>query len=729
MSAKHFAALSRRAVPWLSTLLATLMVSTVVAAQETNDTLPRYHLEDVTVTTTRAAVDRSEITQKLEVVTSDVVEATAGTNVASALRRSIPIDVIEYPGLLAGISIRGFRPQYSGINHRTLVLVDGRPAGTSNLALIHPGDVQRIEVLRGPGAVLYGSNAMGGVVNVVTRHSTEGLMASGKVGYGSFGNYEAQFATGGSITSRLDFDATLVSIGQADGYSLGSRRTFAADSLTKFLPNGATRNVAWIRADSTIHFSEYGALSGRVRLGFTPVERWRVDLSTSGFSSDGVQNPGDLGVTAWDSRSLKDVVRRSFDVNVAGMLDGHAPSLRIFHTLESTAYYSAPVAPHYVNLRTPTRTWGAQVQDVFTFGANDFTFGIDYTAIDVESEAFTADGVRGTPYSPDSGIHAAAVLGQAHFRFLDRRLVLSAGGRADRVAFHVHDTPNLADHVPNSERHFVVTPGAGIRYTTGFGLQAYSNFGEAFVTPDAFNIAGYVERSAGVGRQAVFITKGNADLNPERSRTIEFGLALRRPDRGFDFDATYFHTNVRDRIVAVTEPAASGTLTTSGDTILATTTYVNADRAFIRGIEAEAGYAMNLPSTDAGRIRFFLSGTRLLRAEEQWVADGVFRPILNVADLTVIGGVHASDVGPVTGRLTARYVGERFDNDFLDYFEPGEILYPAHLVVDLTGTVRVANRYRVGIDLINLLDEDYFEVRGYNLPGRSVRLSVAASLR
>ena len=79
------------------------------------------------------------------------------TNVVRILKKNSSIDVIDYPGVLSGIGIRGFRPEFSGITKHSLILIDGRPAGATNLATILKDNVERIEVLKGPASALYGA--------------------------------------------------------------------------------------------------------------------------------------------------------------------------------------------------------------------------------------------------------------------------------------------------------------------------------------------------------------------------------------------------------------------------------------------------------------------------------------------------------------------------------------------------------------------------------------------
>jgi outer membrane receptor protein involved in Fe transport len=99
---------------------------------------------------------------------------------------------------------------------------------------------------------------------------------------------------------------------------------------------------------------------------------------------------------------------------------------------------------------------------------------------------------------------------------------------------------------------------------------------------------------------------------------------------------------------------------------------------------------------------------------------------MNVADFTADAGLEYDDLRRVAVRLTSRYVGHRLDSAFSDATDVSNILYPPFLVTDVTGSLRLTRLVRLELAVANATDENYYEKRGFNLPGRSVRARLRA---
>ncbi|MGN0033580.1 MAG: TonB-dependent receptor [Candidatus Limimorpha sp.] len=160
-------------------------------------------LDEVVVTGTRSVTDVRHLSQTLSVVNRQTIENSMQPSLLPVISEQIPGLFVTQRGVMGygvsggaagGISLRGL----SGGNARLLVLIDGHPQYAGIFG--HPVSdacqsflADKVEVLRGPASLLYGSNAMGGVVNIVTRKMHEdGVSTNLHTGYGSYNTLETE---------------------------------------------------------------------------------------------------------------------------------------------------------------------------------------------------------------------------------------------------------------------------------------------------------------------------------------------------------------------------------------------------------------------------------------------------------------------------------------------------------------------------------------------------------
>ena len=172
--------------------------------QDTTSISRKYELEQVVVTGTRTETDVRHLSQTVSVVDRPVIENRMQPSLLPMLSEQVPGLFITSRGVMGygvsdgaagGISLRGL----SGGSARVMVLIDGHPQYAGIFG--HPISdayqslmAEKVEVLRGPASVLYGSNAMGGVINVVTRKMQEdGIKTDVHVGYGSYNTLETEW--------------------------------------------------------------------------------------------------------------------------------------------------------------------------------------------------------------------------------------------------------------------------------------------------------------------------------------------------------------------------------------------------------------------------------------------------------------------------------------------------------------------------------------------------------
>lgn len=713
---------------------------------------PAQRLDTVTVTATRAPVAAAALPQRVEVITRADLERAPLLDVADALKKLAGVDVIQFPGLLAGVGIRGFRPQYSGLSARTLVLVDGRPAGVTNLATLDLAAVERIEVLKGPASSLYGSSAMGGAVNVVTRRRLGAPGGRLAASYGSFQTSDLSVQAGGRLGGRWDGDVTLRRYQQGDDYRVGSgnvlRELVGGGTATR-LESGGPAPVADLGDGSTRRFTRYHTGSGAARVGYGFDGGWRADARAELFRADDVESPGDI-FFGDAQRGRKDVARHGAELAVSGERGRHRPLARVYAAREDVDYHDVHAPAPYVNFATTTTTRGVQLQDVIALGAHALTVGVDHGRAVAESRAWMAAGTGAAPYSPDAAVASVAAFAEGRWSAMGGRLTGTLGARLDRVSLEVRRTPLRPDLVPETDRFLSLNPSAGVQLHVRDGVRLHGSVGRAFVAPDPFYKAGLTRASPAAG-VASFVA-GNPALDAERSWTWDAGVALAHGAAGFDADVTYFRTVVDDRITLAEAvfPEAQRPRTPDGDAVARVTTAVNAAAARMHGLEARAAVDVGALAGWTRSLRLFANGTRLFSAEERVRAASVdaarfagrtdfaaedvvgafvFGPaaisrIRNVAELTLGYGVEYDDGRRWTARLGGRYVGERLDSDFTDWMNVTDIVYPPFMVLDLSAGARLGERLRVDATLSNATDENYYEIRGYPLAGRAAGLRV-----
>ena len=196
-------------VGWL--VLCVFAVVYQAGAEETkSDDHPEViETPEVFISATKTETPIKHITSSVEIITGEQMQQRKIKSVVEALRLAQGLAVFQSggPGTLAQVRMRGGTPQ------QTLVLIDGAIVnsatdGAYNFANLTTDNIERIEILRGNQGMMWGSDAMGGVINITTKRGRETPNISSFVEYGSF----ATIREGASVTGKkgpFDVAATL----------------------------------------------------------------------------------------------------------------------------------------------------------------------------------------------------------------------------------------------------------------------------------------------------------------------------------------------------------------------------------------------------------------------------------------------------------------------------------------------------------------------------------------
>lgn len=317
-------------------LAAAAMSFSAVHATEIPDTL-----QEVVITGTRAATDVRQLSQTVNVIDRSEIEETNRASLLPLLTEQVPglfITQRGYSGFgvsggaAGNISMRGM----TGGAARMIVLIDGHP----NYAGIYGHPIadsyqslmtERVEVLRGPASILYGSGAMAGVINIVTKKE-EGTHARLHAGYGSFNTAETEFsattrqgkfsAVGSASYNRTDGHRDNMNFEQFGGYAkLGydisdNWNASANVDVTRFKASQpGSESAPLIDADQKITrgtsalFIEnrYARTQGAVSLFYSWGGHWINDGYAPGSTPKlfrFISYDEMLGASAWQSASL-----------------------------------------------------------------------------------------------------------------------------------------------------------------------------------------------------------------------------------------------------------------------------------------------------------------------------------------------------------------------------------------------------------------------------------------
>jgi vitamin B12 transporter len=641
--------------------------------------------DTVVVTGRRANSKRSETPQTVEVVTSADLEQTIAQDVTDALKKNSSVDVVQYNGLLSGIGIRGFRPEFERtINKRSLVLVDGRPVGSANLGMIALDNVDRIEVQKGPSSALYGPSAMGGVVNLITRRPRrDKWTGSFSAGYGTFDSREVSAHSEAGFGDGGYYAISLRRLDQQDDYKMGDGQT---RPFTSYETNHVTARLGH-------DISTAWTLEG------TGVVHWDRDVLLPGSEFDGTSQ-----------QARKDQDQHSAEIRVLGELGAHKPAFVLYATREagdnvtvrSLNAAEQPFLP-YLSFDFEIRESGVQLRDEWQWSPrHSLLIGLDHQDIELESRSYNPDGSARAPFSPDNTRKTTGVFVQDRLTLRDGQTILEVGARYDHSDVSTQPVPLRPTFTPSSTKIDRFSPSIGFKQQLTQGLRLHATAGSGFVVPEAGQLTGLDERIVG-GRPQ--ITRGNSDLQPESSISYDVGLEWAGA-RG-RLDVAYFNTRVDDRITGITLANPPPTAPADQPVI---NSFTNANDADIQGIELDTDWQV----TPA--LGVFLNANHFFERKE--TVAGVERDIRNVAESSVRAGVDYRR-GPFSGRLSARYVGERKAQNFNVAGAP-EVTYPTFMTADITLRYTIADRHMLSLDAANLFDKLYFETLGYHLAGRSV---------
>jgi vitamin B12 transporter len=704
----------------LTTGILCLLSHFVIA--ETIDSVRQYNLEEVIVTSARMNIRLREMPQKVEIIDQTIINSLPSENLAEIMKRTTNLDVVQYGGLFTTIGMRGFSPSAHSRSY-TLLLINGKPSGTVNLATVSTANIDRIEIVKGPYSTLYGSDAMGGIINIITKSADSIVKGDVCIEAGSFGTLRLKGEVSGPIGERANFILGYYRDEQQKDYRIGGQNLLHLTDEEKSILVRTSYNDLMRNTGYQVNHANAG-------FAYRISRKWKIETDAMYSTADDIETPGNYWGTYGSNK--RDFDRLNIYGNLSRNSGSNTLSLNPYFTNEKNFDYSNDSDTGFVNFISDIRQYGIKMQENIELGKIDILFGTDLDNYNYRSDRFSFKATPAAPYSPDYWNTKSAVFAQIAYKA--ENLFVNAGARYDLVYYFIEED-ELINASGGKDIYHAFNPSAGIQYSFPFDLKIHGSFGTAYSVPDAFKVAGFYSVSEYFPEWDFWWVsnyKGNPDLKPESSVSADLGLRYDLMERLFYIDLTWFQTYHKDKIIEY----AIG-----GDTM----TFRNANNSIMNGIEL-------MVSTDIGKLfskRFKLELYANYTYNIRNTVDETLTSLITGTDSIVtrdmlytrksLGnfGVCFDDFRGFSTRLNARYSGSRLEYDNFsqlrpeitgtDYYTAGgytqneKILkIPDFLILDFSVYYSLGGNKRFGICISNLLDENYNEKDGYHMPGRMI---------
>jgi iron complex outermembrane receptor protein len=472
-------------------------------------------LEEVVVTATRDVQEVRKIPANVTVITKEEIEQSSAQTTVDLLKNEVGVVVRNLlgTGKNASVDIRGFG-ETGPLN--TLVLVDGRRVNEIDLSgvdwtQISLDQVERIEIVRGSGSVLYGDNAVGGVINIITKRPNKPLFAKAEAVRGSYLYHKESSSVGGKwgpFSAILNADYSSTEGYRENGFlrykDVGGKIIYDVNENISFNFNGS------------LHRDDTGLPGGLLK------STYKLDRRSPRYPNDKAETDdgfGTLGVKA----KLWDMGRIESDLSYR-----HREGTDFFH---SFSYQS----------KRNVDTWGVTpkyiLEKPFWRFPNKLTMGLDFytSELDVFSESDSSRPNRSEVSKRSIGLYLLD-----EFSIIDS-LILSLGYRHEWVTFHLsQDVPRSKDRA----RDWKPAWNIGLDYLFTKRSSAFLSLKRSFRFPTTDEL---IQSIIDPFTWEVTEVRANPDLKPQTGYHYDIGVRHAFTDQ-IEGNLTLFWTDLNDEI-------------------------------------------------------------------------------------------------------------------------------------------------------------------------------------
>jgi len=724
-------------------------------------------LSEIIVTATRNAASPGEVPMASYVVGAKEIE-----------RRNIK-SIDEAINLLPGVFQRRGKGMSDTLNaltlrgvpdaKRTLIMVDGLAindayTNSADAGGFAPEDLERVEVVLGPGSSLYGSNAMGGVINFVSR-MPKGEEYRFKLGYGgglgterAAANLFRAYVSAGNVWDNGLSLLVSAATSRTDGYATDEVRSTVAPpaGVSGAIPTTTTTGApTFIIGDKGDNAWRDQQFSARARLRLSADSALDASFSQVAYRYE-YEDPKTYlrdagGAPVWtyvnvstvrtavflpgQGETKRNIARLGGETRLGdsklnvqvGMVDAYANWYTTVSSTSTTALLTGgAVTNGYA--QTPSRSIQAEASVLTPLSdVHQLTWGVSWRSEKADTSEFDLADWR----SPGSKTNKVSVSGgkaetRALFAQLESQLLpslrSSIGLRfddwqaSDGYAGKTGAGAFYRKYQGKSEQ--ALSPRLGLSWELNPSARLRMSAGQAFRAPNIYDLYRTWRSTAGT------VFAGTPDLTPETMTGIDFGGDF-KPWSGSDMKITVYRNQFKDMIYRKTVKDNAEALSLCGQALNPAQTncrvWANAGKA--RGHGLEFSLRQRFDANWSGFLSYAGNETRIVDNPSNPASEG--KRFTQVPKNTAAIGVDwqrgAWDVA-----TSARYVGSRYsaeDNSDRVSGVPGA--YDAYTLVDVRVGYQFTRNLKLALSIDNLLNRDYYA--SYRAPGRSWFLELSGA--
>ena len=565
-------------------LLAAITVFVMGGVTAQAEELPVYSFDEVVVTATRTENDVKKVPASTQVITQEDIKRGGATSVRNAL--SMYANIFQKSKVRGGghdIIIRGMETKHSLVmvnGHRISNEADANGLGNAmSLDRININDVEKIEIVRGPSSALYGSEAMGGVLNIITKPSKEQTLLTGlehtsedtshwwHADTGRIGNFSMTLDARFNKINRSMLDTAT----ESDPY--GAAQTYNA-SLNYYVNDHSYVNAYMdyysqhLKTDTgtptmkpiTLTTSSGKmSLSGQAMLEGTGSKAYKQ--KNYGISWNGKTDKNDWQIQAymskfnWSTTSNTKVLGSIPPAGMEGMFN---------FLLQKKNTYDFNHDEHNM--------WAIEGRD--SLRVNDHhrvTFGAEYVKDKVSGTGLGSNG---------DGVHSITENGKTKSSS-EKTLSSYAAYLQDEIEYGKWFIVPAIRYDHHSAYGSHTSPKIGVTYNATDHFRIKANYGDGFKAPSVSQL--YYDLDMEMGRGNWVHLTGNPNLKPEKSKSWDLGVEAEF-GKGYG-SLTYFDNDVDNLITSIPKGKDS-----NGHNLHR---YENVNKARIKGLENTLGYRFN----------------------------------------------------------------------------------------------------------------------------------------